>query len=146
MLQRLTASPLRLDRAYQSLEAKGAGAIVLFAGRVRPDATDRGRIRALEYEADRPLARRSFQEIDRQIRAQFPGLRLLLWHRTGRVGVGEIAVIVGAASPHRSAAFAATRDAIERLKSESPIWKGDRVRPARRPRRHRARRDGPEGG
>ncbi len=146
MLHRLTGRPLAVATAYRALEWEGAGAVVLFAGRVRPDATRRGRVEALEYEADRRPGLRSFQAIARTASERYPGVRLLLWHRTGVVPVGQIAVIVGAAAPHRSAAFAAARFAIERLKRRSPIWKSDRVRPGRRPRPHRRRPAGPSTG
>jgi len=146
MRYRLTARPIALAGAYRALEAEGAGAVVLFAGRVRPDATRRGRVEALEYEADRGPGLRSFHAIDRAASRKYPGVRLLLWHRTGVVPVGQIAVIVGASAPHRAAAFAAARLAIERLKTQSPIWKSDRVRPGRPPRPPRRRRAGPSMG
>ena len=39
------------------------------------------------------------------------------------LGLGEVSVIIAAASPHRADAFAASRYAIERIKQISPIWK-----------------------
>jgi molybdopterin synthase catalytic subunit len=44
-------------------------------------------------------------------------------HRTGRLEIGEIAVVVAAAAPHRAEAFAACRFAIDELKQRVPIWK-----------------------
>ncbi|MHB1916684.1 MAG: molybdenum cofactor biosynthesis protein MoaE [Thermoplasmata archaeon] len=146
MLHRLSSRPLGLAGAYRALDSATAGAVVVFVGRVRPDSTGRGRVRALDYETDRNLALRSFGEIDRAALRRYPGVRLLLWHRTGRVPVGTIAVIVGAAAPHRAAAFAAARFAIERLKARSPIWKSDRVRSGRPRRRRRSRPAAPGGG
>ena len=48
---------------------------------------------------------------------------LAIHHRVGRLGLGEVSVIIAAASPHRADAFAASRYAIERIKQISPIWK-----------------------
>jgi molybdopterin synthase catalytic subunit len=48
---------------------------------------------------------------------------LALHHRTGRIELGEASVIIVAVSPHRAAAFAACRYAIERVKQIVPIWK-----------------------
>ena len=39
------------------------------------------------------------------------------------LSVGEAAVVVAAAAPHRAEAFTACRAAIDRLKSRAPIWK-----------------------
>jgi molybdopterin synthase catalytic subunit len=44
-------------------------------------------------------------------------------HRTGTLAVGDVAVVIAAAAPHRAEAFEACRHAIERLKAEAAIWK-----------------------
>ena len=44
-------------------------------------------------------------------------------HRSGHLEVGEIAVVIAAAAPHRAAAFEACRFAIDTLKQTVPIWK-----------------------
>src|SRR3546814_19357208 len=49
--------------------------------------------------------------------------RVALLHRTGRVDVGEAAVVVAVAAPHRGEAFEAARFAIDELKRTVPICK-----------------------
>ena len=44
-------------------------------------------------------------------------------HRLGEVPVGEASVVIAIGSPHRAAAYDASRTALERLKAEIPIWK-----------------------
>jgi len=44
-------------------------------------------------------------------------------HRIGHVAVGETSVGIAASAPHRAAAFAACRYAIDQLKVRVPIWK-----------------------
>jgi molybdopterin synthase catalytic subunit len=46
-----------------------------------------------------------------------------LQHRTGTLEIGETAVAIAAASPHRDEAFAACRYVIEEVKRRVPIWK-----------------------
>jgi molybdopterin synthase catalytic subunit len=46
-----------------------------------------------------------------------------LAHRTGTLDIGEAAVAIAAASPHRDEAFAACRYVIEEVKRRVPIWK-----------------------
>jgi molybdopterin synthase catalytic subunit len=41
----------------------------------------------------------------------------------GHLEIGEIAVVVVAAAPHRAEAFAACRYTIDTLKERVPIWK-----------------------
>ena len=44
-------------------------------------------------------------------------------HRIGDLVVGDLAVVVAVAAPHRGEAFAACRELIDTLKAEVPIWK-----------------------
>jgi len=44
-------------------------------------------------------------------------------HRVGRLGVGEVAVVVAVSTPHRAEAFAAAEFCIDTLKQTVPIWK-----------------------
>ena len=58
-----------------------------------------------------------------QLMREHDGTRLAAVHRVGELAVGDVAVIVAASSPHRAAAFAACREAIDRIKESVPIWK-----------------------
>jgi len=107
--------------------------VVVFAGRVRPDVRRGERVTALDYEVHRGPALRILQELDETARRRFGVAATVLWHRVGRVRVGEVSVIVGAAAAHRPAAFNATRFLIDRLKETVPIWKTERARVAARP-------------
>ncbi len=98
------------------------GAIVTFLGLVRNHNLGR-RVRYLEYEAYEPLALRAFARIDDEVRSRWPGMRLALHHRTGRLDIGEASVAIVTASPHRADAFAACRYVIERVKQIAPVWK-----------------------
>lgn len=134
MSVRLSARALSTTRALKELEGPGLGGIVLFVGRVRPDPTRFGSIRALAYESHRALALGSFRALETEARRRYGVGRVVLWHRTGTVPAGQPSVIVGAASAHRRSAFEAASMLIERLKAEAPLWKSERVRPGR-PRR-----------
>jgi molybdopterin synthase catalytic subunit len=119
--------------AMHALEGPGLGGVVLFAGRVRPDPVEGGRVEALDYEAHAAPARAQLRALERTARRRFGARRVVLWHRVGRVRVGEVSVLVGAACGHRAAAFEATRFLIEELKRSVPIWKTVRARRGRRP-------------
>lgn len=100
----------------------GDGAVASFVGLVRRDNQGR-QVAFLEYEAYEPLAVRTLERIVAEARETWPGSRLGVHHRTGRLELGEASVIIVAAAPHRADAFAACRYAIERVKQIVPIWK-----------------------
>ena len=54
---------------------------------------------------------------------RWPGVRVAIAHRAGHLEVGELAVVIAAAAPHRAEAFEACRFAIDTLKQTVPIWK-----------------------
>jgi molybdopterin synthase catalytic subunit len=101
---------------------ENAGAVTSFLGTVR-DKNQGRRVTALDYEAYEPLAVRVFERIAEEIAREWPDTVLALHHRTGTLKIGEVSVAIAVASPHRAAAFAACRYAIERVKQIAPIWK-----------------------
>ena len=119
---RLTREPIDHDALTEQVRAPHCGAVVTFLGTVR-DLTD-GRITvALDYEAYPGMAEKKMAEIEREARQRWPVGEMVLVHRTGRLGVGEVSVAVAVSCPHRAEAFAACRHAIDRLKELVPIWK-----------------------
>jgi molybdopterin synthase catalytic subunit len=100
----------------------GHGAITSFVGTVRDNNVNR-RVTHLEYEAYEPLAVKALEQIVEETIAQWPGIRVAVHHRVGRLAIGEASIIIAAASAHRANAFAACRYVIERVKQIVPIWK-----------------------
>ena len=122
---RLSDSPLSLDEAVASVRGPDAGGVATFLGLVR-DQTRNRRVIELEYEAFGPMALGQLEAIAGECEARWPGARVAIHHRIGLLAVGEIAVAIAAAAPHRAEAFAACRHAIERLKEDVAIWKRER--------------------
>jgi molybdopterin synthase catalytic subunit len=100
----------------------GAGAVVLFSGEVRESNLGRD-VAYLEYEAHVPLAEKMIADILIEAKARWRLSVAIAQHRIGRVEIGETAVVVITASPHRSEAYTANRHIIDRIKHEAPIWK-----------------------
>lgn len=98
------------------------GAVVLFLGNVRDSHAGRP-VEKLTYSAYEPMARAGLARIVAELEAAHPDLRAAIVHRLGEVPVGEASVGIAVASPHRPAAYEASRTALERLKAEVPIWK-----------------------
>jgi molybdopterin synthase catalytic subunit len=120
---RITFAPLSLDEVYALADAPANGAVVVMSGMVR-DNTDGKPVVALEYQAYEPMAIEVFKQIAAQIRQTWPDVtRVAIHHRTGKLTVGEISVLVAVGCPHRSEAFAACKFAIDTLKHNAPIWK-----------------------
>ncbi|MFD2329842.1 molybdenum cofactor biosynthesis protein MoaE [Cohnella sp. GCM10020058] len=98
------------------------GAALLFAGTTRGLTGDQRTV-TLDYEAYEPMALAALRQIGDEIGERWPGTLCAIHHRIGPVGIGETSVLIAVSSPHRAAAYEASRYAIERLKQTVPIWK-----------------------
>jgi molybdopterin synthase catalytic subunit len=100
------------------------GATVVFTGTARDHASGRVGVTRLDYEAYEEHALPRLAAVADEVRARWPVVgRVALHHRVGEVPVGEAAVVVAVATPHRAEAFEAARWAIDTLKATVPIWK-----------------------
>jgi molybdopterin synthase catalytic subunit/molybdopterin converting factor small subunit len=115
-------SALSIDEVIAAVRHPSAGAIAVFMGVVRDHHQGKAVLR-LDYEAYRELAEKEMRRILDQLAEEQPGTRLAALHRVGELAIGDIAVVVCASSPHREAAFASCRTAIDRIKASAPIWK-----------------------
>jgi len=117
-------APLSAELLTTAVTAGGGaeGGVVVFLGLVRNHSAGR-QVLHLEYEAFEPLAVKSFERIAAEVEARWPGVRMGLHHRTGRLEIGEASVVIVTASAHRAEAFASCRYVIERVKQIAPIWK-----------------------
>jgi molybdopterin synthase catalytic subunit len=119
----VTANALEVDPLIRFVANDGGhGAVATFIGTVRNNNLNR-RVTHLEYEAYEPMAVKALEQICTEANREWPGTRLAVHHRIGRLDIGEASIVIAAASAHRAAAFAACRYVIERVKQIVPIWK-----------------------
>lgn len=119
---RLRGVPLSLDEVIAAVSWPGAGGIATFTGVVRNESRGR-RVEALEYEAYPEMAEEKLAAVEEETTRRWPGVRCAVRHRVGRLRVGEPAVVIAVAAPHRREAFQACAFAIDHLKETVPLWK-----------------------
>jgi len=113
---RVSPEPLVRERLRDAVSDPGAGAVVVFEGVTRTVAR-------LDYEAYETMAAERIERIVREVAASHRLRAAAVEHRVGEVALGEPSVIVAVSAAHRGEAFAAAREAIDRIKAEAPIWK-----------------------
>lgn len=118
----ITEHPLDPAALAAYVQTPEDGAVVTFAGVARNHFG--GRPTAfLVYEAYAELARPVLEQIAEEARARWPIGRAAMHHRVGRLAIGETAVLVVVAAPHRHEAFEAAEYIMDRIKEIAPIWK-----------------------
>ncbi|MGF7124128.1 molybdenum cofactor biosynthesis protein MoaE [Rhodococcus sp. TAF43] len=123
LLARICAEPLDPAVVDAAVAGPEHGAVVVFTGVVRDH--DGGRsVSALEYQAH-PDAGRFLRQCCEQV-SERTGLPVAALHRVGQLTIGDLALVAAVAAPHRTEAFAACAELVERIKAEVPIWKRQR--------------------
>ncbi len=117
----IRATPLSVAEVLEALDDDHSGGLTLFVGRVRDH--DGGKdVAGLDYSAH-PSALGRLREVCDRVAAAHDVRGLAAVHRVGTLAIGDLAVVVATASAHRGTAFEASRDLIDTLKDEVPIWK-----------------------
>lgn len=118
----VSEAPLNPLPLMEWVRTASDGAVVTFAGVAR-DNRDGRATAFLVYEAYPEMAVKVLAQLAEEARARWDIGRVAIHHRTGRVEIGEAAVVVVVAAPHRQPAFAAAAYVMDRIKQVVPIWK-----------------------
>ena len=98
------------------------GAVNVFLGTAR-DVTKGQDVDWLEFEHYPGMAEAKLKEIRERSLEDFDILETLIYHRFGRIEIGENIVLIVCGAKHRAQAFEASRFCIDELKQITPIWK-----------------------
>lgn len=118
---------------------KNIGAHDIFLGQVRADVINDKTVIGIEYTAYEEMAEKEIERIREEIIVKHNLTCAHVLHSLGRLNAGEISIFVFVSSPHRDEAFNASREMVERIKKEVPIygkeifedesyqWKGNKI-------------------
>ncbi len=114
-------SALDIGAVYDAVVDPAAGGVAMFVGTVRRH-DDAKAVTALGYTAH-PAADAALRTVAERVAADEHVIAVAAVHRTGDLGVGDVAVVAAVSCAHRGDAFAACRQLVDDLKAEVPIWK-----------------------
>lgn len=118
----ITAEPLDPAPLVAYVTTPEDGAVVTFAGVARNHFDGRPTA-SLYYEAYAEMAVPVLVQIADEARSRWKVGRIAVHHRVGKLTIGETAVLVIVAAPHRHEAFEAAEYIMDRIKAIAPIWK-----------------------
>jgi len=118
----LSGGVVDLAAQRDALRDPGSGGFCTFEGWVR-DSNEGREVDGLDYEAYEDLARAEGDLIIQEAIDRYGVTDARCVHRTGSLRIGDLAVWVGVAAPHRDEAFRACRYIIDEIKHRLPIWK-----------------------
>jgi molybdopterin synthase catalytic subunit len=116
-----------INNVKKQSEFKKAGAITLFIGVVRGEAEKGEKVQKLELQAYEEKANQVLTNICDELRKKEGVIDVQIHHLLGEFSVGEDLVYVLVAGSHRENVFPVLEEAVERYKSEAPIFKKEHV-------------------
>ena len=119
---RITDKLIDPESVTNTVRSDSNGAVITFLGTTR-DTTAGRTVKYLEYEAYRPMADQTLEQIVVEIKGKWSILDVAVAHRLGRLEIGDISLVVAVSAPHRGDAFLACQYSVDRIKQIVPIWK-----------------------
>jgi molybdopterin synthase catalytic subunit len=113
----LTKKPLDPHTVIESVRGNPAnGAVVSFIGSLRDLSADGKPLRYAECELEPNEIKERIEELSEEIRVKWNLSKVSIAHRYGRIGVGELILVVAISAKQRKAAFEACQYTIDRVK------------------------------
>jgi molybdopterin synthase catalytic subunit len=119
--------PDLISNAKKSQNFKKAGAIAVFIGVVRGENLEGETVKKLTLEAYEEKANEVLTQICNDL-SKKPGIiDVQIHHLLGEFHIGEDLVYVSVSGSHRTDVFPVLQEAVERYKSEAPVFKKERI-------------------
>ena len=119
--------PDLISNAKKSQNAEKAGAIAIFIGVARGENLEGEKVEKLTLEAYEEKATEVLAKICDDL-SKKPGIiNVQIHHLLGEFHVGEDLVYVSVSGSHRTDVFPVLQEAVERYKSEAPVFKKERI-------------------
>jgi molybdopterin synthase catalytic subunit len=116
-----------ISNAKKSSDCEKMGAMTLFIGVTRGETLEGEKVRKLKLEAYEEKANEVLDKICDDL-SKKPGIvDVQIHHLLGEFDVGEEMVYVLVAGSHRTDVFPVLREAVERYKSEAPVFKKEYI-------------------
>lgn len=118
----ISEHPIDVEKLLADVRDDSAGATVLFLGTVRNHNDDYA-VSGIYYETYIRMAEEAMAKIEEEAVKRWNLKKFAAAHRVGNLKIGDVSVAIAVSSEHRAEAFEAGRYAIDRIKTEVPIWK-----------------------
>jgi molybdopterin synthase catalytic subunit len=134
-LVRITSQPLSPEEVVNLVRTGGSGCVVTYVGLIREKSRGKS-VLSVEYIDSDGKAQDRLRDIVEEIHQKFPVNRVAIYHRVGKLGVGDINLVVAIATAHRGEGYAASQATIDMFKEKLPtektetyldgsVWTGD---------------------
>jgi len=119
---KITDKPISPELVVNAVKTNSSGCVVTYVGLIREQSRGKS-VLTVEYQDVEGKAENRLREIASEIKQRWPVNNIAIYHRVGKLKVGDINLVVAVASAHRQEGFAASQYAIDQFKQELPTRK-----------------------
>ena len=132
---KITEVPISPESVVDEVKARSSGCVVTYVGLIRDHSRGK-QVQSVTYEDTSGEAEKKLHQIAGEIKRKWPVDNVAIYHRVGRLNVGDVNLVVAIAAAHRAEGFVACQFAIDQFKRELPtskkeayldgsVWEGD---------------------
>ena len=118
----ITKEPISPELVVSKVKTDSSGCVVTYVGLIRGYSQGKP-VLSVEYEDVEGKAGKRLQEIADEIKQKWQLNNVAIYHRIGKLKVGDINLVVAVASAHRGDGFTACQYAIDQFKQKLPTRK-----------------------
>ena len=118
----ITKKAISPEAVIAKAKNDASGCVVTYVGLIRDRSHDK-QVLSVEYHDSKGNAETMLQKIASEARRKWPVENIAISHRTDKLMVGEINLVVAVASAHRQEGLAACQYVIDRFKERLPTKK-----------------------
>ncbi len=119
---RITDKSVSPEEVIKEAKTDGSGCVIVYTGLVREQSQDH-QVLSAEYQDTEGVAEDSLRQIAVEVNQKWQLNNIAIYHRVGKLNVGDVDLVVAVASAHRREAFSACQYAINRFKEVIPAHK-----------------------
>jgi molybdopterin synthase catalytic subunit len=123
----VTEKALSSEAVIDRVKTNSSGCVVTYVGLIRDNSNGKP-VLTVEYRDSTGKAGVVLEEIAAEAKQNWKVENIAISHRTGKLKVGDINLVIAVASAHRSDGFAACRYIIDRFKQRLPTSKTETYR------------------
>jgi molybdopterin synthase catalytic subunit len=119
---KITDKHISPELVVNEVKTDSSGCTLAYIGLIREQSRDK-QVLSVEYRDTRGKAEDSLRQIAGEARQKWQLNNIAIWHRVGKLNVGDINLVIAVASAHREEVFAACQYAVDRFKQALPTHK-----------------------
>jgi len=124
---KISDKPISPQSVANRVKTSGSGCVVLYIGLIRDYSRNKA-VLSVEYEDIDGTAENTLRQIASEVEQKWAVNNIAIYHRVGKLKVGDVNLVIALASAHRQDGFAACQYAIDRFKEKLPTWKKETYR------------------